>query len=106
VSRDEVLKLAADGRAAMTELLAGPLDATGEVPWWRPNGRVTVHRVAVHVVAEVARHAGHADILRELVDGAAGMRPGDTNLPDRTPERLQERRNRIESDAKRYLTRS
>src|SRR5919202_2220126 len=103
VSRDEVLKLAADGRAAMTELLAGPLDATGEVPWWGPNGGVTVHRVAVHVVAEVARHAGHADILRELVDGTAGMRPGDTNLPDRTPERLQERRNRIESDAKRYL---
>ena len=106
VSRDEVLQLAADGRAAMTELLAGPLEATGEVPWWRPNGRVTVHRVAVHVVAEVARHAGHADILRELVDGAAGMRPGDPNLPDRTPDRLQERRNRIETDARRYLGRS
>src|ERR687885_58644 len=96
VTREEVLQLAADGRAAMTELLAGPLDAPGEVPWWRPNGRVTVHRVAVHVVAEVARHAGHADILRELVDGAAGMRPGDSNLPERSPVRLQERRNGIE----------
>jgi hypothetical protein len=106
VTRDEVLQLAADARAAMTELLAGPLDATGEVPWWRPDGRVTVHRVAVHVIAEVARHAGHADILRELVDGTAGMRPGDGNLPDRTRERLEERRNRIESDAKRYLMRS
>ena len=105
VSRDDVLRLAADGRAAMTELLAGPLDATGEVPWWRPNGTVTVHRVAVHVVAEVARHAGHADILRELVDGAAGLRLGDATLPDRTPERLEERRNRIESDAKRSLRR-
>ena len=105
VTRDEVLQLAADARAAMTELLAGPLDATGEVPWWGPNGRVTVHRVAVHVVAEVARHAGHADILRELIDGSAGMRPGDANVPDRTPERLEERRNRIESDAKRSLGR-
>jgi hypothetical protein len=106
VTRDEVLHLAADGRAAMTELLAGPLDARGEVPWWRPNGAVTVHRVAVHVVAEVARHAGHADILRELLDGAAGMRPGDPNVVERNTDALVKRRNRIESDAKRSLTRS
>jgi hypothetical protein len=106
VTRDEVLQLAADARAAMLELLTGPLDAAGEVPWWGPNGRVTVHRVAVHVIAEVARHAGHADILRELVDGEAGMRPGDQNLPDRDAAALQERKNRIESDAKRHLTRS
>jgi hypothetical protein len=103
VTRDEVLQLAADARAAMLGLLAGPLDAAGEVPWWHPYGTVTVHRVAVHVIAEVARHAGHADILRELVDGEAGMRPGDPNLPDRDAAGLQERRNRIESDARRYL---
>ena len=75
VTREQVLQLAADARAAMLDLLAGPLGATGEVPWWGSRGEVTVHRVAVHVLAEVARHAGHADILRELVDGAAGMRP-------------------------------
>jgi len=103
VTRDEVLQLAAEGRAAMTELLAGPLDATGAVPWWQPNGDVTVHRVAVHVIAEVARHAGHADILRELVDGAAGMRPGDPNLSPLSAAAREERRNRIESDAKRHL---
>ena len=104
VTREQVLQLAADARAAMLDLLAGPLGATGQVPWWGSRGEVTVHRVAVHVLAEVARHAGHADILRELVDGAAGMRPGDRNLPDRDATALQERRNRIESDAKRHLT--
>lgn len=59
------------------------LDAPGRVPWW-PAGRdeVTLHRVLVHVIAETDRHAGHADIVRELVDGQVGMRaPGD-NLPD------------------------
>ena len=36
--------------------------------WWsRPD--VTLHGVLVHVVAEAARHVGHADIVRELIDG-------------------------------------
>lgn len=59
------------------------LDAEGRVPWW-PAGRdvVTLHQVLVHVLAETSRHAGHADIVRELVDGASGRRPGDPNLDD------------------------
>jgi uncharacterized damage-inducible protein DinB len=63
------------------------LDAAGEVPWWRPETRrVTLHRVLVHVLAETHRHVGHADIVRELVDGVAGLRrPGD-NLPDEDPD--------------------
>ena len=101
VTREEVLQLAADARTAMTELLAGPLDAPGEVPWWGPNGAVTVHRVAVHVVAELARHAGHADVLRELLDGTVGMRPGDPNVIGRAQAELDERRARIETDARR-----
>ena len=100
VTRDQVLQLAADARAAMTELLDGPLDAPGEVPWWGPRKDVTVHRVAVHVVAELARHAGHADILRELLDGTAGMRPGDPNVLARSVSDLDERRIRIETDAR------
>ena len=104
VTREEVLQLAADGRAAMVELLQGPLGARGTVAHWGPNAAVTVHRVAIHVIAELARHAGHADILRELVDGAAGMRPGDPNVPERSVRAVQERMNRIESDARRYLT--
>ena len=63
------------------------LDAAGEVPWWRPETRrVTLHRVLVHVLAETHRHVGHADIVRELVDGVAGLRrPGD-NLPEADPD--------------------
>lgn len=59
------------------------LDAPGHVPWWRPGSRdVTLHEILVHVIDETARHAGHADIIRELIDGSAGVREGGTNLPD------------------------
>ncbi|MDT4905861.1 MAG: hypothetical protein QOH52_3877 [Pseudonocardiales bacterium] len=58
------------------------LDAIGQVPWWPPERRdVTLHRVLVHVIAETHRHAGHADIVRELIDGAVGLRPDNDNLP-------------------------
>ena len=57
------------------------LDATGHVPWWPPeHSEVTLHRILVHMIAETDRHAGHADIVRELIDGAAGLRPGNDNL--------------------------
>lgn len=63
------------------------LDATGAVPWWPPERRVvTLHRVLLHVIAETHRHAGHADVVRELVDGVAGLRPAVTNLPDGADE--------------------
>ena len=59
-----------------------PLEAPGEVPWWRPETRsVTLQRILLHVVAETHRHAGHADLVRELVDGRAGLRAGGSNLP-------------------------
>jgi hypothetical protein len=35
----------------------------------------------VHVIAETHRHAGHADIVREMVDGVSGLRAGNDNLP-------------------------
>jgi hypothetical protein len=58
------------------------LDAVGQVPWWPPERReVTLHRVLVHVIAETHRHAGHADIVRELIDGAVGLRPDNDNMP-------------------------
>ncbi len=59
------------------------LDATGEVPWWPPERNpVTVRQLLVHVIAETNRHAGHADLVRELIDSAAGLRPDNGNLPD------------------------
>ncbi len=57
------------------------LDSPGHVPWW-PAPAVTLHRILVHLIAETAQHAGHADILRELTDGAAGLREQSPNLPD------------------------
>ncbi len=59
-----------------------PLDAAGRVPWWPADrAEVTLHRVLVHLTAELQRHAGHADIVRELIDGVAGrLAPGE-NLP-------------------------
>ncbi len=55
-------------------------DAPGRVPWWTGSGEVTLHRILVHMVSETDRHAGHADIVRELIDGAAGLSPGNNNL--------------------------
>lgn len=49
------------------------LDATGRVPWWPDeHSTVTLHRILVHMIAETDRHAGHADIVRELIDNQAG----------------------------------
>ena len=47
------------------------LDDTGRVEWWGAD-EVPLFNVLVHVLAETSRHAGHADILREEIDGAVG----------------------------------
>jgi hypothetical protein len=68
-------------------IAALPLDAVGHVPWWpAERNEVTLHHVLVRVTADTHRHAGQADIVRELIDGAAGMLEGNDNLPpgDRT----------------------
>lgn len=60
-----------------------PLDAPGRVPWWGPGRQdVTLHRIIVHVIWDLTRHTGHADIMREQHDGAIGLRRDNTNLPD------------------------
>nr|WP_203899166.1 DinB family protein [Virgisporangium aliadipatigenens] len=59
-----------------------PLDAEGRVPWWPADRNpVTLHQILVHMTAETHRHAGHADIVRELIDGATGHRAGMSNMP-------------------------
>jgi uncharacterized damage-inducible protein DinB len=58
-----------------------PLDAVGHVPWWPEERReVTLHRILVHMIAETHRHAGHADIVRELIDGVVGLRTVNDNM--------------------------
>lgn len=50
-----------------------PLDAPATVAWWPEERRVTTFgHVLVRTLTDTAQHAGHADILRELVDGQAG----------------------------------
>jgi len=44
-----------------------------EAPWFPPGARWTARRALVHIVAETAQHAGHADIIRETIDGAKTM---------------------------------
>ncbi|MDI6630490.1 MAG: DinB family protein [Rhodococcus sp. (in: high G+C Gram-positive bacteria)] len=59
------------------------LDTVGRVLHWPVEKQeVTLHRVLVHLVAETNRHAGHADIVRELIDNAVGLRLGNENMTD------------------------
>lgn len=76
------------------------LDATGRVPWWGERGEVTLHQIMVHMVVETQRHAGHADIVRELIDGAAGLRADSTNLPPGDQAWWASYRSRVEQEAK------
>lgn len=64
---------------ATIEALA--IDAIGHVPWWpEDRSEVTLHRVLVHMTAETHRHAGHADVVRELIDGVAGLRADNDTM--------------------------
>jgi uncharacterized protein DUF664 len=82
-------------------IAALPLDAVGRVPWWPPeHQQITLHRVLVHMIAETDRHAGHADLVRELIDGSAGVRAGNDNLPDGDAQWWKDYRDRLEQVAR------
>ncbi|MFI7008671.1 DinB family protein [Streptomyces sp. NPDC050145] len=78
--------------AAIEELT---LDTVGTVPWWpKERAEVTFHHVLVRVLADAQHHAGHADILREGLDGAVGWRRdndalGTTDLDERAAYHAQ-----------------
>jgi hypothetical protein len=76
-----------------------PLDAVGRVAWWGDRAEATLHQLLVHMVAETNRHAGHADIVRELIDGAAGVRADNDNLWE-PPEGWPAYRERLEQAAR------
>ena len=44
-----------------------------EAPWFEPGARWSARRVVLHIIAETSQHAGHADILREAIDGQKTM---------------------------------
>jgi uncharacterized damage-inducible protein DinB len=100
-SRDHIVELYRRAWAhADATIDALALDTIGKVPWW-PNGRdeVTLHHAVVRVVADTHRHAGHADILRELMDGAVGMNQGNDSMPPGDSERWENYRTRLERAA-------
>jgi len=43
--------------------------ALPDQPWFPPEGRVSMRWLCLHLIRETARHAGHADIIRESLDG-------------------------------------
>ncbi len=77
------------------------LDAVGNVWWWGDEA-VTLHHVMVHVTADTQRHAGHADIVRELIDGSVGMLKGVDNLHIRDRAEQQRFRDQVEAAAARF----
>lgn len=100
-SREEIVSLYrrawAHADATIEEL---SLDAPGHVAWWpAERNPVSLHLVLVHVLAETNRHAGHADIVRELIDGSVGRRDGDV-LPSDDQGWWQDYRERLEQAAR------
>ena len=77
VTADSLLA-AYDAAAARNDERVRTVDLDGdhalpEAPWFTPGARWSARRVLVHVIAETAQHAGHADIIRETIDGAKTM---------------------------------
>jgi hypothetical protein len=78
-----------------------PLDAVGHVPWWpAERSEVTLNHIMIRVAADTNRHAGQADIVRELIDGAAGRLPGTPNLPEGDEAWWASHRDRVEREAR------
>jgi hypothetical protein len=78
-----------------------PLDTIGHVPWWPDeHNAVTLHSILVRMVGETNRHAGHADILRELIDGVVGWLEIGDNLPPADEDWWESYRNRLEQAAR------
>jgi hypothetical protein len=84
---------------ADTTIRSLDLDAPGNVPW-RPRPDVTLHGMLEHVLTETARHAGHADILREQLDGTTGMRADNLNQEPHDEQWWADYRARVDAAAR------
>ena len=78
------------------------LDTVGNVPWWREQPEVTLGHILVRVATETHRHAGHADILRETIDGTAGYLQRNDNLPSHERDFWASYRRRLEEVAESF----
>ncbi|MFI5801745.1 DinB family protein [Streptomyces sp. NPDC051561] len=76
-------------------------DSPGQVPHWpAERNEVTLHRILIHVLAETNRHGGHADIVRELIDGTAGLLENNENMPPTGSLSWEKYRQQLEDTAK------
>ena len=81
-SREEIVDLYRAAWRHGEGTIALGLDTMGRVPHWsEERAHVDVRFVLGHLVAETARHAGHADILREQLDGSVGRFRDRDNMP-------------------------
>jgi uncharacterized damage-inducible protein DinB len=67
-----------DAVAAATDALVAGADLDArqplpKAPWFTPGASWSTRRVIVHILAETTQHAGHADIVREAIDGQKSM---------------------------------
>jgi len=62
---------------------------SGTCLWPADTNEVTLHQILVHMTVETGRHAGHADIIRELIDERVGLTARNSNLPQRDQAREQ-----------------
>jgi hypothetical protein len=82
-STDYIVGLYQRARAHADETIETlELDHVGTVSWWKEGRReATLRQIVLRMIGETARHAGHADIVRELLDGSGGRFPGDASFP-------------------------
>lgn len=73
-STADIVELYGRARAAADRAVA-ELDLDTQGTSWSGN-TVSMRWVLIHMLEDTARHAGHMDIMRELVDGATGDHPG------------------------------
>jgi uncharacterized damage-inducible protein DinB len=106
-SRDSIIGLYHQSWAhADVTIESNTLDAIGHVPWWpEERGDVTLHLILVHMIAETNRHAGHADIVRELIDGTAGLRADNDNMAPGDGEWWATYRSRVQQAAEEFKDR-
>jgi hypothetical protein len=73
----------------------------GHVPHWpAERSEVTLHQILVHMISEAHRHAGHADIVRELIDGTVGLRVDNENMAEGDSAWWADYRERLERTAR------
>jgi len=101
-SREDIVGLYERAWAFCDETIEShSLESIGRVPWWSSDhNEVTLLTVLVHMIAETNRHAGHADVVRELIDGTVGLRGAGDNLPEEDEAWWAAYRERLEQAAR------